>query len=58
VTDLIQSMLKRVTKTQHQAVIGGHSIDLFLPEWNIAIEYQGEQHYQQHYRGCLVKYEL
>jgi regulatory protein YycI of two-component signal transduction system YycFG len=33
-----------------------HSVDIYIPEWNIAIEYQGKQHFQQHWRGDLLRY--
>lgn len=31
--------------------IGQHSVDIFIPDWNVAIEYQGVQHSKQHWRG-------
>jgi hypothetical protein len=49
----LQSMLRLVAgniKLHHR--IGHHSVDIFIPEWNLAIEYQGIQHYQGHWFGA------
>jgi hypothetical protein len=49
-------MLKLVTDdlvVHHR--IGKHSVDIFVPEWDVAIEYQGVQHYQQNWRGDFVR---
>lgn len=46
---LVKHMLKSVTRVEPQTRIQGHSIDLFLPEWSLAVEYQGQQHYAPTY---------
>jgi very-short-patch-repair endonuclease len=50
---LEQNMLEKFTHVIPQARILGYSVDLFLPEWSIAVEYQGYQHFQQFFRGDL-----
>jgi very-short-patch-repair endonuclease len=36
--------------------LGEHSVDIFVPEWKLAIEYQGGQHYQQTWRGEITRF--
>jgi very-short-patch-repair endonuclease len=35
--------------------IGGQSVDVFLPEYSVAIEYQGKHHYEQQAHGHFIE---
>ena len=48
---LKQWMLQLVADTQTHAKIGKYSVDVFIPDWKLAVEYQGIQHSQQSWRG-------
>src|SRR4051812_10950837 len=49
-------MLQVIADTEIHARIGSHSVDVYIPEWKLAVEYQGEQHFQQSWRGDLKRY--
>jgi very-short-patch-repair endonuclease len=49
-------MLQLITDVKRHQRIGNHSVDIFVPEWNLALEYQGEQHFHQTWRGDLKRY--
>jgi hypothetical protein len=50
---ILQDMLSAITRIETQTTVNGHSVDVYIPDWKLAIEYQGKQHYQPHYRGDL-----
>lgn len=47
-------MLKLVSDISVHQRIGKYSVDVFVPEWNVAFEFQGEQHFKQTWRGALT----
>jgi very-short-patch-repair endonuclease len=52
-------MLRLVTEdvvVHHR--IGKHSVDIYIPEMNVAIEYQGSQHFQQSWRGNFKRFDI
>src|SRR5690349_5245309 len=51
-------MLKAFAPIHHQIKLQGHSVDLFLPDFCVAIEYQGGQHYVPTHRGNFAEYSL
>jgi very-short-patch-repair endonuclease len=40
-------------KTHHR--IGNYVVDIYIPELNLALEYQGKQHFQQAQYGDLKR---
>jgi hypothetical protein len=38
--------------------IGKFTVDIFVPEWNMALEYQGGQHFQQTWHGDVREYSI
>jgi very-short-patch-repair endonuclease len=40
-------------KVHHR--IGKYSVDIFIPDWKLALEYQGEQHYQTSCHGDVKR---
>jgi very-short-patch-repair endonuclease len=40
---------------QANTTIGGCSVDVYIPQWNTAIEYQGGQHYKQINTGSFER---
>jgi very-short-patch-repair endonuclease len=48
-------MLKSVTSVSVHHVIEGYSVDVYLPEFSVAIEYQGAQHFTPKLRGEVTE---
>ena len=48
-------MLQLVADTQVHAKIGKYSFDVFIPDWKLAVEYQGGQHSRQTWRGDVKR---
>ena len=44
-------MLQLVADAKVHARIGTYSVDVYIPDWKLAVEYQGVQHFQQWWRG-------
>ena len=44
-------MLKMVADVTVHAKLGEFSVDVFIPDWKLAVEYQGGQHSKQTWRG-------
>lgn len=44
-------MLKLVVDIKIHHKIGDYTVDIFVPELNAVIEYQGIQHFKQSWRG-------
>jgi very-short-patch-repair endonuclease len=51
-----QWMLHLVADVKVHQKIGNYSVDVFVPDWKAALEYQGGQHYQQSWRGDVQGY--
>lgn len=49
-------MLQLVAETKIHAKIGRYSVDVFIPDWKLAVEYQGGQHAKQTWRGDLKRW--
>jgi very-short-patch-repair endonuclease len=49
-------MLKLLADVKVHQKIGEFSVDVFIPEWKLAIEYQGGQHLKQSWHGDLSRY--
>lgn len=52
---MIKSLAKDTNVYTH-CKIGGYSVDIYVPEWKLALEYQGTQHYQPSYKSDLKRY--
>lgn len=50
-------MLKLVADVLIHHKLGDFSVDVYVPEWRVAVEYQGGQHYHQTWRGDVVRLE-
>jgi hypothetical protein len=48
-------MLRSLTQIECNVNLHGYSVDIFVPEWSVAFEYQGAHHYNQTYRGYVVE---
>jgi very-short-patch-repair endonuclease len=48
-------MLKLVADVDVHRRVGNHSVDIFVNDWNVAIEYQGKQHFTQSWRGDIKR---
>lgn len=49
-------MIRSLTSdVQIHADVHGYSVDIFIPQWKVAIEYQGDQHYKAVYKGDFVR---
>ena len=48
-------MLQLVADIKVHHRIGNFSVDVYIPDWKLAIEYQGGQHFQQSWRGDLQR---
>jgi very-short-patch-repair endonuclease len=53
-----QALLQKVALVQKGVKIHGQSVDFYLPQLSVAIEFQGKQHYQDIYRGSVLEYPL
>jgi hypothetical protein len=54
---LCQSMLEIISPAEPHVTINGYSVDIYLPQFSLAFEFQGKQHYVPHKRGSLKQYE-
>ena len=48
-------MLNVVADIKIHHKIDKYSIDIYIPEWNVAIEYQGEQHFKNTTHGDIKR---
>lgn len=44
-------MLKMVADVNVHHKIGEYSVDFYVPDWKLAIEYQGEQHFMKSWKS-------
>jgi hypothetical protein len=53
--DIMQWMLNLVGDVKVHQKIGEFSVDIHMPEWNLAVEYQGGQHAFQSWCGDFLR---
>jgi very-short-patch-repair endonuclease len=44
-------MMRAVADIEVHSNINGYSVDIYVKDWKLAIEYQGQQHYTPIHRG-------
>lgn len=44
-------MLQLIAEATIHAKIGKYSVDAYIPDWKLAVEYHGIQHFQESWRG-------